>query len=389
MAERKPVAPKRLTPEEVLALMSKEFKKKTYKMLSDESVGTVRDWVDVGNVCTNYIISGDLTKGFPFGRTVEIYGDNSTGKTLFALFCAANTLQQGGLVYYYDTECSMDKEFAQKIGVDPSQIFYDDEVETVEQFEEELESIIRLKEISGTDQPILVVLDSLALLSTAHELEEKDKNDMTKAKKLRQITRRLTRKLAKNQIGFLVLNHTTAIIGNTSPWAEKKTTTGGSAIPFLASVRLETKIFSKVKNPKTKEIDGVIIQINCKKNKITRPFRVAEIFFDYRTIFINKFSGLAEMLIKKEISKKCKVGQFGGIEILGEKIKLVEFEKWVAQGDRLDKINKMVQEFDSVDAQRAISFVDESAVEADDVDLLEDEEEDVEVSVVEAEPTED
>ena len=167
-----------LTPQEALALMKSDFKKSSTKMLSEEDAGMVRKWVDM-NVCSlNYIISGDLEKGFPYGRVVEYHGDNSTGKTLIALMACANAMKDNALIFYYDPECSLDRQFAKKIGADPANIIYDDTIDTVEQFEEQLEGIVRMKETSKTDQPVLVVLDSLAMLSTAHEMDSPDKSDM-------------------------------------------------------------------------------------------------------------------------------------------------------------------------------------------------------------------
>jgi RecA/RadA recombinase len=78
-----------LSPEEILAMMKSEFKKDKATLLSEEGAGDISKWVDMQQASLNYIISGDITRGFPYGRVVEYYGDNSTGKTLIALKCVA------------------------------------------------------------------------------------------------------------------------------------------------------------------------------------------------------------------------------------------------------------------------------------------------------------
>jgi RecA/RadA recombinase len=234
-------------------------------------------------------------------------------------------------------------------------MIYDDTVDTVEELERKLEGIIRVKELSKSKQPVLVILDSLAMLSTEHEMDVPDKADMTKAKKLKQITRRLTRKLSKNLIGFLVLNHTIANI-SPMPFAPKKTTTGGSAIPFLASVRLKTSIFKRVKNDKTKEVDGVIIQVECIKNKITRPNRIAQMFFDYRTISIGKYSGLIDLLVIRDIIQKEKVKgrwkyTFDNIDFTEK-----EFEGLVNKNKWLPKFNAGLIEYEKSERDKVLDI---------------------------------
>jgi len=196
-------------------------------------------------------------------------------------------------------------------------------------------------------------------------METPEKSDMTKAKKMKQITRRLTRKMATNQIGFLVLNHTIANI-SPMPFAPKKTTTGGSAIPFLASVRLKTSIFKKVKNTKTKEVDGVIIKVDCIKNKLTRPFREAQIFFDFRTISIDKYSGLTELLTRKGILEKKKIGirngfVFDGMEFIESDFGgLIEKNKW------LPKFNEALKAYDEEDKEVSVDVNNSDVVDIDD-----------------------
>jgi recombination protein RecA len=362
----------KMSAKEVLALMKSEFKKSSVKLLSEESVGTVSTWVDMNNCSLNYIISGDLTKGFPYGRVVEYHGDNSTGKTLVALQCVANAQKQNdAIVFYFDPECSLDREFAKKLGADPDNIIYDDKIDTVEELESRIEGIIRMKETSELKQPILIILDSLAMLSTAHEMDAPDKNDMTKAKKLKQITRRLTRRMAHNQIGFLVLNHTIANIAG-GPWAPKQTTTGGSAIPFLASVRLKTSIFKKVRDPKTKEVVGVMIKVECVKNKLTRPFRSAILYFDYRILQIDKYSGLPDLLVAREIFKKIKLGTRNGFEYKDERFVEKELGKYIEEKGWLKELNESLSSYetankDSIDVTN-VEFEDDEDKEAEEVD---------------------
>ena len=365
MPEEKKLPKKELlSAQDVLKMMEGEFKTKTASLLSDEDAGLVKYWLDMNIYSLNYIISGDLKKGFPIGRTVEYYGDNSTGKTLIALYCAADAIRKNVIVNYYDPECAMDREFAKKLGADPTQIIYDEKVDTVEQLEQKIEKTIKIKEVGKIKQPFLLILDSLAMLSTIHEMETPEKSDMSKAKKLKQITRRLTRKMASNDIGFLVLNHTIANI-SPMPFAPKKTTTGGSAIPFLASVRLETKIFKKLKDTKTNEVTGVKIKVICTKNKLTRPFRECLIDFDYRTLSMDKYSGLGEMLEKREIIDKCKIGASNGWRYKDKEFKQKELGQAIEENKWLDEFNELLKKYDQKNTDVESVNADTISVEED------------------------
>lgn len=378
------MAEKVLTAQEALALMKSEFKQSTSVLMSEESAGTVKTWIDM-NVCAlNWIVSGDLTRGFPFGRCIEYHGDNSTGKTLLALACCAFTQKIKGLVFYYDPECSVDKEFARKLGVDPEQMVYNDKLDTIEQFEQELEQLIRIKEVSKSDQPFLVVLDSLAMLSTEHEMENPDKEDMgKKAKAMKQITRRLTRKLSHNNIGVLILNHLMANI-QINPFLAKfapaKVTTGGSAVPYLASARLETKIGNKIKDKKTDEVDGVTIYVNCMKNKLARPYRKCAITFNLKLNMLEKYSGLPELLLCRDIIEKKKIGAKNYYAYKGEEFVCSDFPKMVEKHGWIEEFNKALKDYDAANKDEIIT--DSENVSVEDIDAVdENDSEDTAVSV--------
>ena len=199
-----------LTSADILSMMKKEFKDKSATMLSSENQGGVTDWADSGICSINYVMTGDLKRGLPFGRTVEYHGAESTGKTLLALYQAREVQKVGGIVMYIDAECSLSRDFAAKLKVDIDNIIYDDKIKKVQEFQAKLDQLVKIKYASEDRTPTLVILDSLGILSTTYEEENIEGSDRTKGREMKKMFRRLNSDMHKTNIALFVINHTYA-----------------------------------------------------------------------------------------------------------------------------------------------------------------------------------
>ena len=272
----------------------------------EEQVST---YLDSGSYALNYVMTGDFFKGYPLGRVVELYGDPSTGKSLCIYTAIAEFQRQGGVVILDDTEYAFSESFGKMLGVncDSLIILHSETVE--EHFEKiflgytkdkkkRLSIVLKLLERFGKGK-IMVCLDSVALLSTRHEQEVMlEKPDMIKAKKLRAGIRLVVKSLNKNNILYLISNHTIAAIGS---MYEQKTTPGGKAIPFQCAIRLELDLGKKLFDEKDQPI-GVLSRVYCKKNKISPPFRHCVVQVEFSK-GLNRLYNLLDILETLEIVK--------------------------------------------------------------------------------------
>ena len=294
-------------------------------------------WLDSGNYALNKVISGDYTKGLPFGRVVEVFGDPSTGKSLLIYHWIAAVQKMGGIAILDDTEDAYTDEFGKMLGVDSSALIRLSSLTVEEHFEKVFlgwkdengkmkPGLVDLIWEKDTECPILVALDSLALLSTRHEQEVMlEKPDMSKAKQIRAALRNSARYMKQGNILHIVSNHVTSKIG--VMFGNPRTTPGGTGMPFSASVRLELTYHGKIKDAdNTAKIIGVMSTAKGSKNRIAIPFQEADL-----DIYFNKgvdpFSGLMENML---VSGEAKEGEKkGSIEIFGEQVRKSEFKEYI------------------------------------------------------------
>jgi len=275
----------------------------------------VEEWLDTGNYSLNKVISGDFFKGYPLGRIVELYGDPSTGKSLMIYVAMANfqkKFKDHAYVILDDSEDVFTEHIAKMVGMDVNRMILLGS-ETVEEHFNRLflgmkgeedkkvkQGLIPYILESDKEARILLALDSVAMLSTVHEqavLFEKD--DMTKAKKIRAGIRMVNKKfVSKYGILYLIANHTISNIGG---YGNSKSTPGGKAIPFMSSVRLELNIKDKLKDKE--KIIGVTSQIAAKKNKVSAPFgkTMVDILFDKG---VDSMSGVADVLVEEGLLRE-------------------------------------------------------------------------------------
>ncbi|MBU6474305.1 MAG: recombinase RecA, partial [Alphaproteobacteria bacterium] len=205
--------------------------------------------------------------GLPRGRVIEIYGPESSGKTTLALHAVAEAQKKGGVAAYIDAEHALDPVYARKLGVDIDELLIS-QPDTGEQALEITDTLVRS---GGVD---IVVVDSVAALTPKAELEGEmgDQLPGLQARLMSQALRKLTGSISKSNTIVIFINQIRMKIG--IMFGNPETTTGGNALKFYASVRLDIRRIGAVK--KGDEIIGSETRVKVVKNKVAPPFRQAE-----------------------------------------------------------------------------------------------------------------
>ena len=205
--------------------------------------------------------------GLPRGRIVEIFGPESSGKTTLCLHVVAQIQKAGGVAAYIDAENALDPIYAQKLGVNVSEMLIS-QPDTGEQGLEIADMLVRS---GGVD---LIVIDSVAALTPKAEIEGEmgDQLPGLQARLMSQALRKLTANIKRTNTLVIFINQLRMKIGAMMPGQSPETTTGGNALKFYASVRLDIRRIGAVK--KGEEIIGNQTKVKIAKNKVAPPFRV-------------------------------------------------------------------------------------------------------------------
>jgi recombination protein RecA len=205
--------------------------------------------------------------GYPRGRVIEIYGPESSGKTTLAIHAIAEAQKAGGVAAFIDAEHAFDRFYAEKLGVDTDNLL----ISQPSSGEEALEIAEQLIRSSAVD---IVVIDSVAALTPKKEIEGDmgDSNVGLQARLMSQALRKLTSTIGKTNTTCIFINQLREKIG--VMFGNPETTTGGNALKFYASVRLDIRRIGQLKDGD--EVHGSQTRVKVVKNKVAPPFRKAE-----------------------------------------------------------------------------------------------------------------
>lgn len=231
-------------------------------------LGDVRK-VDVEAISTGSI-SLDIALGIggvPRGRIVEIYGPESSGKTTLSLHIVANAQKAGGVAAFVDAEHALDPEYAKRIGVNINDLLIS-QPDTGEQALDIVETLVRSNMVD------VIVIDSVAALVPKAEIEGEmgDQHVGRQARLMSQALRKLTAIIARSNVVVIFINQIRMKIG--VMFGNPETTTGGQALKFYSSVRLEVRRSAQIK--KGEQAVGNRVKVKVVKNKVAAPFRTAE-----------------------------------------------------------------------------------------------------------------
>ena len=271
--------------------LDKEYGKGTVMKLSDEKV------IDVPAISTGSI-GLDIALGIgglPRGRVVEIYGPESSGKTTLTMHCIAEAQKAGGIAAFIDAEHAFDKAYAEKLGIDTENLLIS-QPDNGEQALEIAEHLIRSGAID------IIVIDSVAALVPKSELEgEMGESKMgLQARLMSQALRKLTGTINKTGCLCIFINQLREKIG--VMFGNPETTTGGNALKFYASVRLDIRRIGQIKES-ADNITGNRTKVKVVKNKVAPPFKVVEFDIMYGE-GISKVGEIIDLGVELEIIKK-------------------------------------------------------------------------------------
>ncbi len=243
--------------------LEKSYGKGSVMKLGDQAVEAIES-ISTGSISLDIALG---IGGVPKGRVIEIYGPESSGKTTLATHIIAEAQKKGGIAAFIDAEHAFDKFYAKKLGVDVDNLLIS-QPDNGEQALEIADNLIRSGAID------VIVIDSVAALVPKAEIEGEmgDSRMGLQARLMSQALRKLTGTISKTGCCCIFINQLREKIG--VMFGNPETTTGGNALKFYASVRLDIRRTSQIKD--SDEVSGNRVKVKIVKNKVAPPFRIAE-----------------------------------------------------------------------------------------------------------------
>ena len=263
MEDTNPQADRLKALQAAMAKIEKDFGKGSIMKLGDEQIDNV-EVIPTGSLALNAALG---VGGYPKGRIIEIYGPESSGKTTLAIHAIAECQRTGGIAAFIDAEHAFDRFYAAKLGVDVDNLI----ISQPDNGEQALEIADQLIRSSAID---ILVVDSVAALTPKAEIEGDmgDNKVGLQARLMSQALRKLTASISKTNTTCIFINQLREKIG--VMFGNPETTTGGNALKFYASVRLDIRRVTTIKDGDTPI--GNQVRVKVVKNKVAPPFRKAE-----------------------------------------------------------------------------------------------------------------